>query len=365
MSPAHRTAMTTPPKDRDDPAPRTSPQPGPPPASPASGGWLTALRARLGLAPGAGLRETIEDALKESVVNDGATNAFSVAEREMLQRTLRFGTLRVEDVMVPRTDIIAVDESEPIHVLLQMFDEAGVSRIPVFNETLDDPRGIVHIKDLLRWLMGDASGRPAIEGRAPVPASRTKASGPETEISHLNLGKADLSKPISTTKLRRPVLYVPASMAATNLLIRMQTRRIHMALVVDEYGGTDGLVTIEDLVEQIVGDIEDEHDEIEAANITADATGVVIAAARTPVRELETRLEVKLLSPEQEEEIDTLGGLVFALVGHVPARGELVKHPSGIEFEVLDADARRIKRLKVHRSRRPGTATPALPTVAP
>jgi CBS domain containing-hemolysin-like protein len=150
------------------------------------------------------------------------------------------------------------------------------------------------------------------------------------------------------------VLYVPASMAATNLLIRMQTRRIHMALVVDEYGGTDGLVTIEDLVEQIVGDIEDEHDEVEAANIVTDASGAISAAARTPVKELEARLEVKLLSPAQEEEIDTLGGLVFALVGHVPARGELVPHPSGFEFEVLDADPRRIKRLRVHKARKPG-----------
>ena len=151
-------------------------------------------------------------------------------------------------------------------------------------------------------------------------------------------------------------------MAATNLLIRMQTRRIHMALVVDEYGGTDGLVTIEDLVEQIVGDIEDEHDEVEAANILVDANQVVTAQARTPVKELEDRLGVKLLTPEQEAEIDTLGGLVFALVGHVPARGELVAHPAGIEFEVLDADARRVKRLKIHRARHPDAGAPPLPS---
>jgi CBS domain containing-hemolysin-like protein len=343
-----RKPMITPSKDRDDrPAPAASQAPS---LATTGGGWLTALRTRLGLSPGAGLRETIEDALKESVTNGTEASAFSVAEREMLQRTLRFGTLKVEDVMVPRSDITAVDESESLHVLLQTFDEAGVSRIPVFNETLDDPRGMVHIKDLLRWLMGDASGRPAIEGRAPTPQARLLAGSIATAVSQLNLGKADLAKPISSTKLKRAVLYVPASMAATNLLIRMQTRRIHMALVVDEYGGTDGLVTIEDLVEQIVGDIEDEHDEVEAANIVADASGAITAAARTPVKELEERLDVKLLSPEQEEEIDTLGGLVFALVGHVPARGELVLHPSGLEFEVLDADPRRVKRLKVHKA---------------
>jgi CBS domain containing-hemolysin-like protein len=351
--------MTIPPKERDEPSARSAVQQTPAVAAPGSGGWLASLRARMGLAPGAGLRETIEDALKESVAGKSEINAFSVAEREMLQRTLRFGTLRVEDIMVPRTDIIAVDESEPMHTLLATFDEAGVSRIPVFNETLDDPRGMVHIKDLLRWLMGDATGRPAMEGRAPTaPATRVTQKDSSTATAGLNLGKADLSKPISSTRLRRPVLYVPASMPVTNLLIRMQTRRIHMALVVDEYGGTDGLVTIEDLVEQIVGDIEDEHDEVEEANIVVDAAGVVTAAARTPVKELETRLDLKLLSPEQEEEIDTLGGLVFSLVGHVPARGELVAHPSGIEFEVLDADPRRIKRLKIHRSRKANAGIP-------
>ncbi len=360
-----RKAMSTHPKDREAPLPRQTPPMVAQPSPAASGGWLTALRARLGLSPTAGLRETIEDALRESVSNGGATSAMSDAEREMLQRTLRFGTLKVEDIMVPRSDIIAVDESEPIQVLLQTFDEAGVSRIPVFNETLDDPRGMVHIKDLLRWMIGDASGRPAIEGRAAAPPARPKLPGTDADPASLNLGKADLSKPISTTRLKRPVLYVPASMAATSLLIRMQTRRIHMALVVDEYGGTDGLVTIEDLVEQIVGEIEDEHDEIEAANIVTDALGAITAVARTPVKELEERLDVKLLSVEQQEQIDTLGGLVFALVGHVPARGELVPHPSGIEFEILDADARRIKRLKVHRSRKAGAPVPTTTPKAP
>ena len=355
--------MTLAPKDRNDNSPRL------PKHTPASNhaGWLNALRSRLGLAPGATLRDTIEDALKESL--DGTT--FSAAEREMLQRTLRFGTLRVDDIMVPRSDIIALDESEPIRTLLQNFDDAGVSRIPVFRETLDDPRGMVHIKDLLRWLMGDATGRPATEGRAPTAAGRPKlpekASEPGPVLQPaIDLGKADLAKSIASTKLRRPVLFVPASMPVTNLLIRMQTTRIHMALVVDEYGGTDGLVTIEDLVEQIVGDIEDEHDEIEAANIVVEANQGVTAAARTPVKELEAQLNVKLLSPEQEEEIDTLGGLVFALVGHVPARGELVAHPSGIEFEVLDADARRVKRLRVHRSRRTtATGAPSRKPAAP
>ena len=313
-------------------------------AQPHGGGWFAGLRRRLGRSGGDTVREAIEEALK---TNEGEQQ-LSTAERDMLQRTLRFGGLRVDDVMVPRADIIAVDETEPVSELLQLFDEAGVSRIPLFRETLDDPRGMIHIKDLVRWLMGDAAGRPAIEGRGTPSASRPKPAEVVATRAGFDLAKTDLSRPIVGTKLRRPVLYVPPSMPATNLLIRMQTTRIHMALVVDEYGGTEGLVTIEDLVEQIVGDIEDEHDEAEAQNITGDMHTGLTAVARTPVKELEEKLGTQLLSAEQVEEIDTLGGLVFSLVGHVPARGELVRHPSGVEFEVLDVDARRVKRVKVH-----------------
>ncbi|HJZ42471.1 MAG TPA: hemolysin family protein [Hyphomicrobiaceae bacterium] len=303
-------------------------------------GWLAALRARLGLPGAPTLRATLEDALK----SDG--HAFSAEEREMLLRILRFGALRVDDVMVPRADIIAVDENESIWELLNTFDAAGVSRVPLFRETLDDPRGMVHVKDLTRWLIGEALGRPASEGhvqsadRPPIPA----ASG----TGMPDLGRANLSKPIASTKLRRPMIYVPPTMPAANLLIRMQSTHIHMALVVDEYGGTDGLVTIEDLVEQIVGEIEDEHDEVEAANIVSDAKLGLVTAARTPVRELESHLGLKLLKSEEEADIDTLGGLVFSLIGRVPARGELIRHPAGIEFEVLDADPRKVKKLRVH-----------------
>ena len=313
--------------------------------------WLGALRARLGLPGAPSLRATLEDALRRS----GDEAVFSAEERAMLLRILRYGGLRVADLMVPRADIIAVDESEPVHELMRTFDAAGVSRVPLFRETLDDPRGMVHVKDLLRWLMASALGRPATEGYqapstvrpaaperpAPLPSAPVQSPQPE-------LGRVDLAKPISSTKLRRPVLYVPPSMPAANLLLRMQSTRIHMALVVDEYGGTDGLVTIEDLVEQIVGDIEDEHDEAESVAITPDAKQGLVTAARTSVKELEAHLGVKLLSDEEAEDIDTLGGLVFSIAGRVPARGELIRHPSGIEFEVLDADPRRIKKLRVH-----------------
>jgi len=309
----------------------------------ATQSWFTGLKAKLGLPGTPTLRETLENALKTA----GEADEFSPEEREMLLRILRFGTLSVEDVMVPRADIIAVDENESIRELLKAFDTAGVSRMPLYRETLDEPRGMVHVKDVLHWLIGDARGRPAGAAGKAFESGKVFESGAAGKASEPDLSRVDLSKPIASAKLGRPMIYVPPSMPAANLLLRMQASHIHMALVVDEYGGTDGLVTIEDLVEQIVGDIEDEHDEAEAANIISDAKLGLITAARTPVRELEAYLGTKLLDPEQASEIETVGGLISSLAGRVPVRGDLVVHPSGIEFEVLDADRRRVKKLKV------------------
>lgn len=312
-------------------------------------GWFNTLRSRLGLPGGQTLRDTLEYALQGET---GPSDSFSAQERQMLLRLLHFSASRVEDIMVPRADIIAIDESDSIADLLETFERAGVSRVPLFAETLDDPRGMVHIKDFFRWVMTEA-GRE-VTPPAPVEEAADSASGDPSEealsstVASLNLGTIDLTRPVSVARIKRPVLYVPPSMPAMNLLIKMQSTRIHMALVVDEYGGTDGLVTIEDLVEQIVGDIEDEHDEAEVPNITEDPKLGLVASARAPVAELEKLLDRKILSSEEEEEIDTLGGLVFTIVGRVPARGELVKHHSGLEFEVLDADPRRVKKLKIH-----------------
>jgi len=309
--------------------------------------WFTGLKAKLGLPGTPTLRETLDNALKTA----GEADEFSPEEREMLLRILRFGTLSVEDVMVPRADIIAVDENDSIRELLKAFDAAGVSRMPLYRETLDEPRGMVHVKDVLHWLIGDARGRPAgAAGKAFESGAAGKAfeaGGAAGKASEPDLSRVDLSKPIASAKLGRPMIYVPPSMPAANLLLRMQASHIHMALVVDEYGGTDGLVTIEDLVEQIVGDIEDEHDEAEAANIVSDAKLGLVTAARTPVRELEAYLGIKLLDAEQASEIETVGGLISSLAGRVPVRADLVVHPSGIEFEVLDADRRRVKKLRV------------------
>lgn len=335
------------PKDKEQPA--TGPEPR---RSVDLYHWL----ARFGQRMGFGEKPTLRDTLEKVLAEDKSPNSgFSAEERKMLAGLLRFGACRVDEIMVPRADIIALEESETLGELVLLFEEAGVSRIPLFRETLDDPRGMIHIKDLFRWVSAEVAGRPLIEpntghqGGAHTPARKpVREESGSVALTKADLSRIDLTRPITVVKIRRPVLYVPPSMPAMNLLIRMQTSRIHMALVVDEYGGTDGLVTIEDLVEQIVGDIEDEHDEEEAAYISVDPKLGLVASARTPVKELEARLGTKLLKADEEADIDTLGGLVFAIVGRIPARGELVRHASGVEFEVLDADPRRVKKLKVH-----------------
>jgi CBS domain containing-hemolysin-like protein len=310
--------------------------------APGAQGWLQVLRLKLGLTGPQTLRDTIDAALKAP----DPTATFTDAERKMLERLLRFGSSRVAAIMVPRADIISLDESETIAELLRTFDEAGVSRIPLYSETLDDPRGMIHIKDLFHWMMAEATGQPMKMPKTNGDGDNQKPAPTKLDLAHL-----DLNRPITTVKIRRQVLYVPPSMPAADLLIRMQSTRIHMALIVDEYGGTDGLVTIEDLVEQIVGDIEDEHDEDDENNITMDPKLGMIAIARTPVTELEERIGLKLTDAEDEEEFDTIGGLVFSILGRVPARGELIRHSSGVEFEVLDADPRRVKKLKIHMPR--------------
>jgi CBS domain containing-hemolysin-like protein len=286
--------------------------------------WLERLLARFGLGEEPDLREVIEDALARGKAGD---DAFSAQERAMLLNILRFGKLSVEDVMVPRADIIAVEESMTVAKLMGVFREAEHSRLPVYRETLDDPRGMIHIRDLMSWITTSA-----------------EKSG---NVS-LDLGAVDLGSTVGALSITREILYVPPSMPVLDLLLRMQLSRRHLALVVDEYGGTDGLVSIEDLVEEVVGEIDDEHDVADEPLIREDLRLGLVADARTPIDTLEQHLSVELVSPEQEEDIDTIGGLVFALAGRIPARGELVRHPSGIEFEVLDADPRRIKKLCIH-----------------
>ena len=324
--------------------------------SSSAGSWLAALRAIIGL-ENPTLRDTIEDALR---TGNGTEGAFTDQEREMLLRLLHYNALRVEDVMVPRADIIAVEDTDSVGDVLQKFVEAGVSRMPLYHETLDDPRGMIHVKDLVRWLVSAAAPEEAAASGAKTAPTAPEAhpvdaehelngavfDGREGPFGPLDFSRVSLDQPVSATKVRRSVLFVPPSMPVMNLLLRMQSTRKHMALVVDEYGGTDGLITIEDLVEQIVGQIEDEHDEDEERNIVRDPRLGLIAVARTPIEELEALLG-DALALDDDDDVDTLGGLVFALAGSVPVRGEIVRHPAGIEFEVLDADPRRIKRLRI------------------
>jgi len=235
-----------------------------------------------------------------------------------------FKTLRVSDVMTPRADVIAIDISTEFEEVVSLFAEHEHSRMPIYRDTLDDPVGVVNIKDVFKLL--------ATEGGAPQPSD---------PVLH---------------RLRREVLYVPASMRAADLLLRMQGSRIHMALVIDEFGGTDGLVTMEDLVEAVVGDIADEYDEAAPAHVVSRSGGVYEADARASLEELEAVIGQPMVSEELEEEVDTVGGLVGALAGRVPQRGEVIAHPDGYEFEVIDADPRRIKRVRIRRLERSADA---------
>lgn len=342
-------------------AKNTTPPTGNPPAGSQAAGTQAAgalsrlsmvLKAAFSASDDAELRANLESALSGKPDSD----TFTPSERFMLLNILHFSERRVDDAMVPRADIVAIDETAPLHELLAMFQEAGHSRIPVFHETLDDPRGMVHIKDLLALITRRAKkisagaarggGRNSAKNGAKNGTKNGAKNGAPRDSAGLDLGPVDLSRSIAATKLTRPVLYVPPSMLGVDLLLKMQSTRLHMAVVVDEYGGTEGLISIEDLVEEIVGDIDDEHDAHEGPLILPDGDKGFVAHARAPVEDLEKFLGFSLLSPD-DEDIDTLGGLLFALVGRVPGRGEIVSHPRGVEFEVLDGDPRRIKRLRV------------------
>ena len=271
--------------------------------------WIKELtRGRNG---DANLRETLEELIEDSESDARSTEPINAEERLMLMNILELGELRVDDVMVPRADIVALESSTGLDDMVALFHTALHSRMPVYRKALDDVVGMVHIKDLLSYW----DRREAFRLRSIV----------------------------------REVLFVPPAMPVLDLLLKMRATRVHMAIVVDEYGGTDGLVTIEDLVEEIVGEIEDEHDEVEGPLIVTRADGSLDADARASIDEFEKEVGIDLLPDERDEDVDTLGGLVFSLLGRVPQRGELVRHTAGLEFEILDADPRRIKRLRVRR----------------
>ena len=270
------------------------------------GDWL---RARGG--------ESARDALEELIDEpEHGEASLGVNERQLLGNILDLQDQTIADVMVPRADIVASKADSKMDALIELIIIEGHSRMPLYRQTLDDAFAMVHVKDLITWRGKDHD--------------------------------------FDAATIARPVLFVAPSMHVLELLLEMRAKRVHMALVVDEYGGVDGLVTIEDLVEEIVGEIEDEFDQDEKPDLEHRADGAWDAGARTPLEDLEAALGAKLFSDEEHDEVDTLGGLVVSIANRVPTRGELLIHPSGLELEVLDADPRRVKRLRVRL-----TATPA------
>jgi len=255
------------------------------------------------------LREEIEEAIDEAEDARPVAGDLSPAERQMLRNLLHFGEQTAGDICVTRGDIMAVPSTISFDALVRAFADAGHSRLPVYGESLDEVVGMVHIKDVF-------------------------------------LASGDANRERTLQSLMRVPLFVPESMGVIELLARMRQQRIHLAIVVDEFGGTEGLVTIEDVVEEIVGDIEDEHDETEAGMLTMLDDGLWEADARIELEELASAVDRRLTW--EEDEVDTLGGLVFLLAGHIPAKGECVTHPSGWKLEAIDSDPRRIIRVRLH-----------------
>jgi len=247
-------------------------------------------------------------------IRRGADGAIAEVGAALRDQAEAFQTMTVGDVMTPRADITAVELSSSFEEVVAAFADSEHSRLPVFRETLDDPVGVAHLKDIFK-LLAEPRRRAAAASGLP--------------------------------RLKRETLYVPPSMRAADLLVRMQASRIHMAMVIDEFGGVDGLVTLEDVIEAVVGEIDDEHDEAAAIQIVARAGGVFEVDARVALEELEAALGRELSTPELEEDIDTAAGLITAIAGRVPQRGEVIAHPAGLDFEITDADPRRIKRLRV------------------
>ncbi|MHB1111067.1 MAG: hemolysin family protein [Devosia sp.] len=320
------------------PEAKLSPEPASSPASaPPRGQSLWArLKAMLALRT-VSLRDDLEVALESE--NNGETADFTQSERIILKNVLELGEKRVDDVMVPRADIEAIDGEETLGTLVARFRAVGHSRIPVFSESIDNITGFIHVKDALR--------------RITAPVNEPSKEVPVRLVSHA------LKQKIGKLDLARAVLYVPPLMPVGDLLQQMQLQRVHMAIVIDEYGGTDGVVTIEDLLEAVVGEIEDEHDDAEVALVRKINSNIFIASARAELGEVQSVIGPEFDPGEHAEEVDTLGGLVFNLAGRVPQRGESIGGLKGFEFEVLQADARQIKRVKIKRlKQRPARPAP-------
>ncbi len=263
------------------------------------------------------LKESLEEVIDELEDDD---SSLGEEERAIIKNTLTFRNKRVDDIMVPRTDIIAVEASSTFQEVMDVFVAGTTSRLPVYRATLDEVIAMVHIKDAFRVIVSGGS-----------------------DDRERNL-----------RSIQRPILFVPPSMKLFDLLTKMQSTHIHMALVVDEYGGTDGLLTIEDLVEQIVGDIEDEHDEAEEELLRELPGGDLVADARLAIEDLENLLGLDLLTDDEDDDVDTLGGLLFTIAGYIPEVGEMIEDKNGVQYKIVDGDARRIKTVLIRRGGKVG-----------
>lgn len=310
-----------------------------PPSSPASTqswgqklwNWVRGILAMRTVS----LRDDLEVALESE--NNGETADFTVSERAILKNVLELGEKRVEDVMVPRADIEAIDKTASLATLVTRFRMVGHSRMPVYDDSLDNIIGFIHVKDALRRIT-----EPVNDPEAPLP---------------VKLVSPPLRQRLEKLDIVRQVLFVPPLMPVGDLLQQMQARRVHMAVVIDEYGGTDGLVTIEDLLEAVVGEIEDEHDD-DVALVRKVNSNVFIASARAELDEVREVIGPDFDPGAHADEVETLGGLVFELAGHVPAKGEIVKGIAGFEFEVMQSDSRQVKRVKIKRLKQPKPRPP-------
>jgi CBS domain containing-hemolysin-like protein len=317
--------------------------------SKASPSWLQRMAANLGFASALSLRETLESAISETPEEED--KSLSPQERAMLLNVLGFGETRVAEVMIPRADIVAIEEDRPVAALFALFAQAGHSRVPVFRSSLDNPVGMAHIKDAMAW---------ATRGAPGPSANNALASG--ESLANLDFGSEKLNTTIAEAGLVREALFVPPSMRALTLLAKMKAKKIHLALVVDEFGGTDGLVTFGDLVEAIVGDIEDEHDNGKAPSIGYENEAFV-ASARTPIEDVEQVLGISLTSAGVTEDVDTLGGLIMAMAGSMPKRGQIIPHSSGVTFEILEAGPRRLHTVRI--SKQHALGAPDTPLLLP
>nr|WP_245434160.1 hemolysin family protein [Pseudolabrys taiwanensis] len=316
--------------------------PVPPPREGGDGWFIRTIRSLFGWRNGS-IRADLKDVLDEMPPSE---SGFSPDESRMLKNILGLRERRVGDVMVPRADIVSVQQDIPLGELVRTFEGAGHSRLVVYNDTLDDPVGMVHIRDLIAFMTARAAVDPEknAKRKKPLPAG-------------LDFKAIDLAIPMSSAKIVREILFVPPSMRAIDLLARMQATRIHLALVVDEYGGTDGLISMEDIVEQIVGEIADEHDEDEMPSVVRQPDGSYIADARASLEDVVNIVGNDFQAGDAAEEVDTLGGYLVTRAGRLPLRGEVIAGPDLFEFEVLDADPRRIKRVRITRLKEPREAS--------